>query len=231
MKERMDSSSADKPGSSVQVRGARASSVIVHRVPPDRGEQFLELQRGITEAAKAFPGYQATEVYPPAERQQSEWVVVIHFDGPETLQRWLDSPVRAEWIGKLRNQTGDFRLKTLPTGFGAWFASLVNGSDGALPPSWKIALTVLLALYPTVMVLAIGLGPYLSPLGPAVSMLIGNALSVSILQWAVTPALRALLAPWLRANKPNQRTFSLGGVVAILLLLGVMAALFRLATG
>jgi antibiotic biosynthesis monooxygenase (ABM) superfamily enzyme len=231
MKERMDPSSPNTPGPHVQVRGARASSVIVHRVPPDRAEQFLELQRGITEAAKAFPGYQATDVYPPAERQQSEWVVVIHFDGPETLQRWLDSPARAGWIEKLRNEMGDFRLRTLPTGFGAWFASLVNGSEGALPPPWKIALSVLLALYPTVMVLAICLGPYLNPLGLAVSMLISNALSVSILQWAVTPALNPLLRHWLRANEQKQRAVSLGGLVAILLLLGGMAMLFRLVTG
>jgi uncharacterized protein len=231
MKERMDPSSPNTPGPHVQVRGARASSVIVHRVPPDRVEQFLELQRGITEAAKAFPGYQATDFYPPAERQQPEWVVVIHFDGPETLQRWLDSPVRAEWIEKLRNQMGDFRLKTLPTGFGAWFASLVNGSGVALPPPWKIALSVLLALYPTVMVLAICVGPYLNPLGLAVSMLISNALSVSILQWAVTPALNPLLRPWLRANEQKQGAISLGGLVVILLLLGGMAILFRLAKG
>src|SRR5437667_5087239 len=98
MKERMDSSTPNTPGSPVQVRGARASSVIVHRVPPDRVEQFLELQRGITEAAKAFPGYRATDAYPPAERQQSEWVVVIHLDGPEPLKCWLDSPVLAGWV-------------------------------------------------------------------------------------------------------------------------------------
>jgi uncharacterized protein len=227
----MDSSSPDKPGPHVQVPGARASSVIVHHVPPDRVEQFLELQRGITEAAKAFPGYQATDVYPPADRQQSEWVVVIHFHGPETLLRWLDSPLRAEWIEKLRNEMGDFRLKTLPTGFGSWFAGLVNESEVALPPPWKIALSVLLALYPTVMVLAICVGPYLNSLGLAVSMLISNALSVSILQWAVTPALNPMLRPWLRANEEDQRAFSLFGLVAILLLLGGMAILFRLVTG
>src|SRR5947209_20580309 len=109
----MDSSSPhDMPCLSVQAGGARASSVIVHRVPPDRVAQFLELQRGLTEAARAFPGYQATDVYPPAEPQQSEWVVVVHFDGPQALQRWLDSPARAAWLEKRRNELGDFRLKT-----------------------------------------------------------------------------------------------------------------------
>ena len=94
-------------------------------------------RRGITEAAKAFPGYQATDVYPPADSRQAEWVVVIHFDGPENLQRWLGSPVRTEWVEKLRKEMGDFRLKTLPAGFGAWFAGLVDEPEMGCPRRGK----------------------------------------------------------------------------------------------
>ncbi len=122
---------------------------------------------------------------------------------------------------------GDFRLKSLPTGFAAWFAGLVNEPKGGLPPSWKMALTVLLALYPTVMLLTILVVPYLSPLGQAGSMLISNALSVSILQWAVMPMLEKLLGPWLRANQERQRAYSLGGFVVIVVLLGGLALLFH----
>ena len=229
----MDSASSETPDPHIHVIGKGASSVIVHHPPPERVEQFLEMQRGITEAAKVFPGYQATDVYPPAEGESpaGEWVVVIHFDGFETLQRWLDSSVRTEWVSKLRKEMGDFRLETLPAGFGAWFTGLVDGSEGTLPPSWKIALTVLFQLYPTVMVLAIFISPYVSVLGLAVSMLISNALSVSILQWVVTPALNQLLGPWIAANKDKQRAYSLGGLVVILLLLLGMVILFRLVTG
>ena len=225
----MDSPQSET-GPQMRVRGVRASSVIVHRLRPDQAERFLELQRGITEAAQGFPGYQATDVYPPAERQQSEWVVVIHFESPEALQRWLDSPVRAQWLEKIRAAVGEFRLKALPTGFGAWFAGLVDEPDG-VPPSWKIAASILLTLYPTVVLLAIFVGPYINPLGLAVSMLISNALSVSILQWGVTPAVKSLLAPWLRANEEKQRAFSLGGLVVILLLLVGMTIGFRLVNG
>jgi uncharacterized protein len=215
----------------MQVHGAQASSVIVHCLPPERVERFLELQRGITQAAEGFRGYEATDVYPPTDSQDTNWVVVIRFDGPETLQRWLDSPVRAEWVETLRNEMGDFRLKSLPTGFAAWFAGLVNESKGGLPPSWKMALTVLFALYPTVMLLTIVVVPYLSRLGLAVSMLISNALSVSILQWAVMPVLEKLLGPWLRANQERQRAYSLGGLVVLLVLLGGIALLFHLMNG
>jgi antibiotic biosynthesis monooxygenase (ABM) superfamily enzyme len=214
----------------VQIQGTRASSVIVHRLRPDRVGRFLEFQRGITEAARAFPGYQATDVYPPAEGRQAEWVVVIHFDGPEALQRWLDSPVRARWVERIRTEVGDFRLKTLPTGFGAWFAGQVDGSEGGQPPSWKIALAVLLALYPTVMVLSLVL-PSPDRFGTALTMLVSNVLSVCILQWGVTPALNAVLAPWLRANGTDGRRVTLVGLVLILATLGAMAALFRRVTG
>jgi antibiotic biosynthesis monooxygenase (ABM) superfamily enzyme len=227
----MDSSSTDAPRPLMEIRGARASSVIVHHVPPDSADGFLEWQRGITRAAEGFAGYQGTDVYPPAEPRQREWVVVIHFNNLDALRRWVDSPVRAEWIGKLSAAIGDFRLKMLPTGFGPWFAGLVRGPETGLPPSWKIALTVFLGLYPTVMMLTVLVSPHTIPWGKAVSMLIGNALSVALLQWAVMPALDKVLRPWLNAPKGGSKVLSVGGPVLILLLLGVLTVLFRQLTG
>jgi hypothetical protein len=101
-------------------------------------------------------------------------VVVLHFDTAAALRGWLDSPERAGWVARLRDEVGEFRLRTLPGGFGPWFAD---------PPApWKVALTVLLGLYPTVMLLTLFVGPHTSRLGLALSMLVGNALSVALLQ-------------------------------------------------
>jgi uncharacterized protein len=223
-------SSPDPARPVLEVRGARASSVIVQRIDPGAAEVFMEWQRGITTAAAEFLGYQATEVYSPAG-QQEEWVVILHFDDAGSLQSWLDSPTRADWLAKRPSEIGDYRLRTLPTGFGAWFAGLTDATGGALPPSWKIALSVLLALYPTVMVLAIlGVAPA-DRLGLSVAMLISNILSVAILQWVVTPALKVVLAPWLRAHGRDGRRVTLVGLVLILATLGVMTALFRLVAG
>ena len=91
----MTSSSSDTPYPVVELRSLRASSVIVHRVPADSVDSFLAWQRGITQAAGSFPGYQATDVYPPVNGGHQEWVVVVHFDTPEALRRWLDSSVRS----------------------------------------------------------------------------------------------------------------------------------------
>jgi antibiotic biosynthesis monooxygenase (ABM) superfamily enzyme len=212
------------------VRVSRASSVIVHRVPPTAVERFLALQEEFTRAAEAFPGYQGTEVYPPAEPAGTEWVVLIHFADAAALRGWLDSAVRGEWVEKVRGEFGEFRLETLPGGFGSWFAGPAPHPD-ELPPGWKMVLTVLLGLYPTVILLTLAIGRVTDPLGLAVGMLIGNALSVSILQYAVMPVLTRLFGPWLRANTRSHRAWSVAGAAAVLLLLAGLTVLFRQITG
>jgi antibiotic biosynthesis monooxygenase (ABM) superfamily enzyme len=227
----MSSAPADGSVFPWDIHGARVSTVVVQRVAADRVPRFLECQRALTEAAKGFPGYQSTELYPPADERPEEWIGVLHFDDQHSLKRWLDSPVRAQWIKKLREEIGDFQLKTLPRGFGVWFAGLATGPEGEPPPSWKIALTVLLGLYPTAMLITILLGRYLSPLGLALSMLLSNTLSVSIGQWLTMPLLTNGLGSWLKANSPDKRLLSIGVFVLIWLFLGGLVVLFRFVTG
>ena len=117
----------------------------------------------------------------------------------------------------------------LPSGFGPWFAGLT--ADGGPLPHWKMILTVLFALYPTVMLLAIFLGPHTQRFGMAVSMLISNAASVCFLEFVGTPLVRGLLRPWLRASGKEGGTVSLVGLVLILASLAGMTALFHRVTG
>ena len=213
----------------MELRSSGASAVIVQQIQPGDAAWFLEWQRGIAAAAENFPGYKGTDVFPPTESHQKEWVVVIHFEDDKALREWLSSPIRAQWVNKLPAQAGEFERKALPGGFGPWFAGLARQRDAVPPPSWKVALTVLLGLYPTVMLLTLFPGPYLNPLGFAVAMLIGNALSIAILQWAVMPVLTTVLDRWLKANEAKQRVVSIGGLLAIICLLGILVILFRLA--
>jgi antibiotic biosynthesis monooxygenase (ABM) superfamily enzyme len=214
----------------MELRDARASSVIVQQVPAGCTDAFVEWERNISRAAAAFPGYRGTDLYPPAEGGPADWVVIVHFDDAEQLGRWIDSPERAEWVAKLPGEFRGFRVKTLHTGFGAWFAGQFD-QPTAQPPDWKMVLTVLLGLYPTVMLLAILVGPWLSPLGMSGAMLISNALSVSFLQWIGMPMLQRLLAPWLTADAATSRTRSAAWLVLILIVLLGQVALFRLIKG
>ncbi len=224
----MESSTSAPSPPQMAVHKARASTVIVQRVPPESAELFLQWQRGISAAVADFPGYQSTEVYPPPDRRQSEWVIVIHFDDPKTLQDWLDSPKRAEWVAKLPGEIRDFRQKMLPSGFASWFTGL--DQDSAPLPHWKMFLTVLLGLYPAVMLLSFFLAPHTQRFGMAVSMLIGNAASVSFLEWLGMPVISRFLGPWLKANGKEGKALSFLGLVLILFSLAVMTFVFHLVT-
>jgi antibiotic biosynthesis monooxygenase (ABM) superfamily enzyme len=212
----------------LEVRGVRASSVIVQRFPAEGADLFMHWMRGITAAAAIFPGYVTTEVYPPAAGEE-QWVVILHFDEPEYLQSWLDSPARAEWVAKLPREIRDFRIRTMPSGFGAWFAGLTEG--GARIAHWKMFLAVLLALYPAVMLLILVLSPQTARFGTAVQTLIGNIVSVALLEWLLMPVTTRGLARWLRAAGPDGRAVSLAGLALIVVALGAMTLVFRLATG
>jgi antibiotic biosynthesis monooxygenase (ABM) superfamily enzyme len=223
----MTSSPSQTPGSQIQLRGPQSSSVIVQRVAPGNREVFLEWQRGVTAAAAAFPGYQATEIYPPAPERPLEWVIVIHFDSEASLRGWLDSPQRAEWTAKLPREIREFRLKTLPSGFAAWFA----GPGDEPLPHWKVFLMVLFGLYPTVVVLAMFLSPFTNRLGLAVALLIGNVASCAFLEWLGSPVIRLLLGPWLRARGKEGRRRNLVGTALIVASLAAMAVLFHFVAG
>lgn len=205
---------------------ARASAAIVQHVPLDAVDRFREWQRNVTKAAEAYEGYEGTNLYPPPAGGE-EWVSVIHFENEELLQHWIDSPERARWVAKLRATVGDFELRTPKGGFSSWFDGLRKDGADAMPPAWKMALTVWLGLFPTVLLLSIFVGPWTSPLGFSFSMLIGNALSVAILQWAVVPALTKVLRPWLEANSPSKRGLSYGGVAGLVLVLIGIAIAFK----
>jgi uncharacterized protein len=96
------------------------------------------------------------------------------------------------------------------TGLEGWFA--LNRGSGATvsgPPPWKQALSVLLALYPTVMILNF-LTPIWHTLPFADQMLIGNILSCVALTWLVMPRVTQLLHFWLAGPVWDWRNEAIG---------------------
>lgn len=58
-------------------------------------------------------------------------------------------------------------------------------------------------------------------------MLVGNALSVSILQWGIMPLLPPLLRPWLLAGADTKRARSAVWLVVILIVLAGQVTVFQ----
>jgi uncharacterized protein len=224
----MDTTAATSP-LNFDIRSPRASYVVIQTVPPKLTDDYLHWQRSITAAAAPFPGYQQTEAYPPVDpyAEKPEWVIVIHFDTPQALERWLTSSERAHWMAKLPQEFQKYQIKSFPSGLGSYFRLFVDPPPGPLP-HLKAIFAVMLGLYPTIMLMTWFITPKLNHLGLGISMLIGNILSVTFLEYVIMPGVSYLLRPWLQANAPQDRTTSIAGYALIVAALAFMVWFFHL---
>jgi uncharacterized protein len=198
--------------------------VFTHRVAPEKVPAYLEWRRRTIAAQAHYPGYLATEFFEP-HGKFDEWVDIVRYDSIKDLTDWMESNERQGLLKELEPIVESVHAHQV-TGLEGWFA--INRSQGrtpSVPPSWKQALTVLFALYPTVMILTF-LNPLMQSLSLPVQMLLANILSVALLTWLVMPRVSQFLSFWLSSNGGNWRKEALGlGTVALGLALFVL--LFR----
>ena len=200
--------------------------VFAHRVAKGRVADYLAWRRKSLTAQAHHPGYLATELFEPHGKLQDEWVDIVRYDSLANLTNWMESKERQDLVKELGSIVESMHAHRL-TGLEGWFG-LNRGSGAAAsgPPSWKQALAVLFALYPTVMVLTY-LNPLMRDLSLPVQMLISNLFSVSLLTFLVMPLVTRLLNFWLTAPAGDRKREALGlGTVA--LGLAMFVVIFRM---
>lgn len=199
------------------------SMVIETHVPADRLEVFRAWQRDMEAEERRFPGFLDTRLLEPAAEVNEGWTVVIRFDTVEHLDAWVESDARRQLIARVEPDLHG-KMRRVVSSFDGWFPLSVAG-DAPPPPTWKQAMTVLVALYPTVMLVSMALDPWLNKLGwrmPA-RILTGNVVGTILLSWLIMPPLNVVLKPWLF---PTRRSAALDlGVLALLVALCALALL------
>lgn len=202
------------------------SMVFTHRVAKEKVADYLAWRRRAIAAQAHYPGYLATEFFEPHGKLQDEWVDIVRYDSLAALTNWMESKERQNLLRELESIVESMHAHQV-TGLEGWFG--VNQGPtaaGSGPPSWKQAVTVLFALYPTVMVLNYP-NPLMRDLSLPVQMLISNILSVGLLTWLVMPKLTQFLSFWLAAASGDWKREALGlGTVAFGLALFVF--IFRM---
>ncbi len=121
-------------------------------------------------------------------------MIVFSFQTRDQLDQWLTSDARRDGLARLDEHISGERQINVVGGFGGWFSL-----DRRQVKKWKQAAVVLLALYPTVLVLN-EVFDWLLPEGTPylLSVLIGNVAGVAILSWILMPRLTAWFDRWLR---------------------------------
>jgi antibiotic biosynthesis monooxygenase (ABM) superfamily enzyme len=202
--------------------------VISHPVRPKDEAEFLAWQQHVTEAEHAFPGFRGAERFRPVPGVQDNWTIVYRFDSAEHLDRWLSSPERAALLARGK-KFESFELRRVASPFGSWFSFAEDAAGAALAP-WKSALSVLVGLYPTAVILTLAISEIWPDAPLWESLLLSNVISVSLLTWVVMPLVNRSLRFWLAPDGPSSRRADAIGVIVALAFLAFAALVFALVT-
>lgn len=198
------------------------SIVVSHPVDPDHEQEFLEWQQRVTEAESVFPGFRGFELLRPAPGAEGSWTAIVRFDTEENLDAWLGSRERMELLKERPDP--QFKLWRILIPFGNW----VDDRD---VPRWKEALTILVGLYPTVVLLTLGIGELWKGGKLWQTLLLGNILSVFLLVFIVTPSVQKALHFWRKPDWDHAGpSRDIAGAVIALAFLAVCALVFWLTT-
>jgi antibiotic biosynthesis monooxygenase (ABM) superfamily enzyme len=164
------------------------------RIRPGEEERYHGLYRRLVERLSAFAGFLRSELYEPVPGVQEETVVAFAFDTAANLRAWLESEDRREILDEISEVLEHDPTLNVVGGFGGWFAQ----PGDAEVKRWKQASIVLLALFPTSLVLTLVRNWLLPDVGLVLGVLFANVLGVIALTWLLMPPLTGLFANWLR---------------------------------
>ncbi|MCX5349877.1 antibiotic biosynthesis monooxygenase [Streptomyces sp. RLB3-17] len=207
------------------------TAVVSHDVRPGREQDFERWQDKVLKAQEKFPGFMGSELFKPVEGIQEHWVVIFRFDNRQHLEDWLGSDSRAELLQEGDDYFFSYDVRKVGTAFSGWFR-FGEGTEEGVPPNWKQAMCVVLALYPTVMVLNLTVGHEFGVLGisTSVGLFLSNVLSVSILTWVLMPLVNRALAFWLLPSRSRSLRTHVAGAAVVVLCWLIFIAVFSLTT-
>lgn len=206
------------PGSSVRP----VTLLVSTRVPVDQTERFRCWQNEFLEVQKAAPGYLGTDYSEVGHL----WTIAVRFDSQDNANLFLESPERAAMLAKMESPLHGQRRLVLD--FGGWFEALPSGAGR--PPGWKQMLSVLIAIYPIVILTMRFVEPPLAGLHTSLPLVVlrGNVLSCCLLTWVVMPRLTGALSFWLQPAEGQPSWWERAGTALVLLVLLLEVAVFSL---
>jgi uncharacterized protein len=211
-----------------------SSLVTEHIVPKGQDFAFKMWHMRLVNLARQGAGFIRADLCPPLRCKDPvvKWYTIMHFDSPEHLNSWIESNERKSLVAAGQQIFQAYRFKSFTTGLEGWFSAHAGRFEqtGLGPPRWKQILTVVLGLYPIVMLqskifLMLGI---LAAWPPAIAMLLNNFITSLILSLVVMPWVSRRLRFWLQpAYWPPTKHNDLRGALIVFAALSLMVVLFQ----
>lgn len=178
--------------------GHHVTAVITHRVRSGREPGYEEWIKGISAAAREFPGHLGVSILRPQPGATSDYVIVLQFDTCAHLTAWLGSETRKRWIAQVQPLIQEQESVQILTGLEAWF-QLPKQASPVGPKRYKQAILVWVGVMLVAVCVHSWLGPLLLPLPWLLRVAVNAALTVALLTYVIMPGLTRWLKRWLFA--------------------------------
>ncbi len=182
-------------------RDAGATVVITHRVGEENHAAYEEWLGEIGPVCRAWPGHLDWHIVRPISGLTETYTVIVRFDTRAHLQAWLESPVRADLIDRVRPLLATGDGVQIRSGLEFWF--MPEGAPTPVPVRWKQYLVTWSAIYPLALGVPVVVSPVLDTLGVSdnrpLSTLAVTAAVVFLMVYVVMPRYTRVVRRWLFA--------------------------------
>ena len=175
---------------------------ITRRIKPGCEQEFQTALKEFFARSLAESGvHGAAMLVPPPGSGSAEYGIIRSFASAVERDAFYASPLYLEWKKRVAPLSeGDPDTRELH-GLEAFFRS----KTAAPPPRWKMAIATYLGVVPTIMTLALTLGPRIRSWNFVLYNLVFNACVVVLLTWVVMPLITRALHGWLQVGESKTR--------------------------
>ncbi|WP_444913357.1 antibiotic biosynthesis monooxygenase [Microbulbifer sp. PAAF003] len=195
--------------------------VISKKVKPEFFREYMQWQKEIDKALKKYPGFLGAGLTKPIKGVQEEWVAIFRFDSNKHLDNWLNSDEHKRLVKRGEGFFEDVKIKRIGHGFEDWFSRARGRAQDTAPSQWKMAMLILLMLYPIVMVITMWLLPLVESWPFATTNFFINLLIVASLTWVAMPLITRAFNIWLSDKSGKLTKINTIGTLIIIVLYGV----------
>jgi uncharacterized protein len=172
------------------------TAVIYHLVKLGREEVYEQWLHDISAVAQQFSGHAGVNFVRPTDLSHPEYTIILKFDCSQHLKAWMDSPIRQQWMEKVKPLVQKDQSVQVLTGLETWFT--LPGKLVQRPPKrYKMAILSILGVFAVAQVLGLMVAPALTSLSPLLRSFLLTIVNVFVLTYVVMPRITRLFYGWL----------------------------------